>query len=592
MGVAAYSPEQTAWVLSARNTRALEYKQIAAEFASKWGGRRTSEQMRHLYRAASSAATGVAADASEKPKTRAELRAEVRAAREADAAWRRNHPYARFTRQTVGARRTTEKERGRWFVTAASPVTAQSRVDIDDDGYEVSSNLHKGFWAAIQGWSKQCGGEVVVLPLHAHMPALKGQPSHFDPALEDARECFAGEYIFNEHLRALDVHLNPQQVSPLTGLHRLRGGRHELVLNADGKQTVKRFNTSMLIAHAKQDMEVVPTGNGTTPRLLHATGACTMPEYLKNRIGRLAHEGHVIGGLVVEVDGDKFWVRQVQASDDGSFVDLGIRYRPDGGTEPVRAEAFRPGDVHAGRHSTEVLEAWTRLSDRISPKKVFVEDVFDGGSISHHKFSKGLTTALDKPVFESLESELSVCARLMDEIYTHIVPADGELLVVESNHHEHLHRYLNEGRYIKDKPNYALAHRMVVEVLDGRDPLRIRLDPGGRYAWLGSEDDYFVEGVQMAAHGHLGANGVKGTPVQLERVHAVGMGGHTHTPGIRGGQYTCGHSSQARHGYNPGPSSWLNTAGAVYPGGGRQLVTCIDGRFCLDDVLPEDEDGE
>ncbi len=572
MGVALYTPEQVAWVLEVRQTRALEYRALAREFATKFGGIRTAEQMRHLYRAHSSTAhgTSVGATAATKPEPK------------------QLHRYQGFTRASfTSARKTAEKQRGRWFFTAASPVTSQSPTDIVD-GEAVGSNLHREFWSAIQGWSKQVDGAVVVLPMHAHMPALRGQPSHYDPELERHRESFAVEFVLNEHLRALDVHLLPQQVSPLTGLHRLRGGRRELIYTAAGRPTVKRFNTSLIVAHAKQDMEVIPTGNGTTPRLLHATGACTRPEYLRNRIGRLAHEGHVIGGLVVEVDGDKFWVRQIQAADDGSFVDLGVRYRADGGTEPVRAEALRPGDIHAGRESPEVLEAWTRLADRVIPRRVFVEDVFDGGSISHHKAMKGLTTALDGEEFRDLETELAVCRAVMDRLYLNLVPQDGELLVVESNHHEHLARYLDEGRYIRDKANFAISHRMVVEMLDGIDPLRIRLDPRGRYVWLGSEDDYFVEGVQMAAHGHLGANGVKGSPAQLERVHAIGMSGHTHTPGIRGGQYTTGHSSQARHGYNPGPSSWLNTAGLVWQGGGRQLITCIDGRFCLDDEQKPD----
>lgn len=588
MATPIYTAEQVAYVLDARNTQALEYKQIAAGFASKWGGVRTSEQMRHLWRSASSVARGGPAVAAPRKPTREDARRAAREARESKP----KHPLQGFTRASFSAaRRESTKTRGRWLVTAASPVTSQSPTDMVD-GHAVGSNLHRGFWDAMQTWAAQTEGELVVLPMHAHMPALRGQPAHYDPLLEQHRDLFASEYIFNEHLRALDVHLNPQQVSPLTGLHRLRGGRHELVLSSDGRRTVRRFNTSLVVAHAKQDLEVVATGNGTVPRLLHATGACTHPEYLRNRIGRLATEGHVVGGLVVEVDADRFWIRQVQASDDGSFIDLGIRYRPDGGTEPVRAEAMRLGDLHIGRHSPEVLVAWEDISDLVSPRRVFVEDVFDGGSVSHHKHGRGLTTAQDEAVFASLREELDAGTRVMDAVYTVIVPSDAEMLVVDSNHHEHLARYLDEGRYLRDKPNYELAHRMVVEILDGVDPLRSRLDPSRRYRWLGAEEDFFVEGIQMAAHGHLGLNGMRGSPAQMERIHAHSMTGHTHTPSIRGGAYVVGHSSQARHGYNHGPSTWLNCCGLVWPGGGRQLVVCIDGRFRLDDGAATEEASE
>jgi hypothetical protein len=324
-------------------------------------------------------------------------------------------------------------------------------------------------------------------------------------------------------------------------------------------------------------MEIVATGNNTTPRMLHTTGCITLPEYLPNRIGAIAQDQHILGGLIVETDGDKFWVRQVQFAPDGSFCDIdGYKYTA-GKRKPIRASGFRPGDLHVGREDKEVLLADGRLCSTIKPSETFVEDVFDGESISHHNQFKRITYA--KRGFKTLEEELDYCRFLLTDI---AIACGGRLVVVDSNHHEHLGRYLEEGRYLRDD-NHEIAHRMVVGIYDGMDPLAHYIDPDSKYLWLTSENDYYVEGVQMAGHGHLGNGGSRGSLSQLERAYGAGMSGHAHTPQIRGRMFQVGHSSEKRHGYNKGISTWLNTRGVVWPGGQCQLVTVINGRYCLDD---------
>lgn len=571
IGKLLYSPEQIQFVLDARLTRAQEYRQIATEFAEKWGGARTSEQMRHLFRTYSQpgALQTATASAVESPQP-TELAP---------------HKYAQFTRAAFGGvKRVNAKPRARFFVTAASPVSNLSEM-MEMDGATYGQNLHFPLFQTIMNYCARMNAELVLLPLRAHMPALVDQPAHYDPRLWEFRDAFASEFVFNEHLKALDIHMNPQQVHPLTGLFRIRGGRTDLLVEVDGRQVAQRFNQSLIIAHAKQDLEPVATGNGTIARLLHTTGACTLPEYLSNRIGVIAAENHTLGGLIVEVDEDRFYVRQVQAHPaDGSFCDLGWQYFPSGEARPVRAEALRPGDLHAGLEDSDAMEAHAQLARLVRPKKEFVEDVFDAGSISHHKDKLGVTKAQRPPQFKSLEAELTWCRSVLSDLFEDAdVDGDGDIdfIIVESNHHEHLGRYLDEGRYIKDDANYELAHRMVVDTLDGKDPLRMRLDPEGNYIWLRDDEDYFVEGVQMAAHGHLGENGARGSAAQMERVHWNSMTGHAHTPRIRGRAFVVGHLSRARHGYNRGPSTWLHCMGLVWPGGQKQLVISIDGRFML-----------
>jgi hypothetical protein len=141
---------------------------------------------------------------------------------------------------------------------------------------------------------------------------------------------------------------------------------------------------------------------------------------------------------------------------------------------------------------------------------------------------------------------------------------------------------------MKDPTNFRLATEMTADVLAGRDPLSSRVLPVDSVAarMLGETEDVFVEGVQMAVHGHDGVNGMRGSPSQFRRHLRRGMSAHAHTAGIRGRWFTVGHSSTERHGYNKGPSTWSVTHGVVYPGGQCSLMTCIDGRSLLSE-LPE-----
>ncbi|MFK5283800.1 hypothetical protein ACI3PL_29915, partial [Lacticaseibacillus paracasei] len=65
------------------------------------------------------------------------------------------------------------------------------------------------------------------------------------------------------------------------------------------------------------------------------TGACTLPKYYDNkfvskRLSYIADHDHTIGAIIVEIENDKlFHFRQIQADENGSFIDYGVQYNPD-----------------------------------------------------------------------------------------------------------------------------------------------------------------------------------------------------------------------------------------------------------------------
>lgn len=472
------------------------------------------------------------------------------------------HPHEDFTREALGnISKTTNGKRKRFFITA---VGAAAPLHVD------------GFNTILKYCEKE-KAELVLLPMLAHVKALQDQPNHYDPLLKPYLNKFATEFIFNENIKAIELYLNPQQINSLTGLKRVRG-RDKLSVDPETSHLLKNHKkSSLIVAHSKQLMETLPTGNNSVPRIIHSTGSITVPNYQKNRVGVIAGEDHLLGGLILEVNDDEFYITQVQINErDGSFVDkYAKRFYPNGDVVQERAEAFVMGDIHPGLHSQVALNVWYEVWDIIRPKKVFVHDWLDGKSISHHLTKKRIQRAMLPTAFKTLEGEMEVAKEVLDQIYNNM-PEDADMYLVASNHPDHVTSYIDEGRYMKDSnENYALGHRMVVETLDGQDPIKNRIDPEGKFIWLERNQDFYVEGTQCASHGDVGANGSRGSIKQNEDVYSSSMTAHTHAPGIYHDAFVVGHTSIDRHGYNNGPSGWLVCSGSIYRGGHKQLVIAL-----------------
>lgn len=508
------------------------------------------------------------------------------------------HSYSDFTKEALGEiLKKKNVKSGRFFITAASPTTHLSEASwkqITKKRYEyvlkqeelknvtesavkeskgkyyelIKKNLFIPGFKTILSFCKKENAELLILPMRAHVKPLSNQPNHFDPELEPFKDHFVTEYIFNDYLMAFDAQLNPQQVNPLTGLDRIRN-----------KKAVDT-NTSLIVASSKQMYEPRASGNSKKPRVLYSTGCITKPEYLRNRVGRIAEEDHEIGGLIVELKNNKFFIRPVQIDENGTFIDLGKRYYPSGKVKNERAEFINIGDEHAGHHSPQLRKTLHSILKTLNPKAVGRNDVFDGTSISHHLENNYYAKSKLPQHFKSLKEELKVTKEVLFDIMPHI-SKDCKVYMIDSNHHDFLDRYLKSGRYIKDSINYDIAHRMVVMKLDGKNPLKEFVDPEDKLIWLKTNDDVYVEGYQINSHGHMGPDGARGSNINIEKVFGKVMKAHDHKIVKRYGLISCGHFSENRHGYNNGPSTWLPGLGVIYKGGQVQTITVIDGEWKL-----------
>ena len=461
---------------------------------------------------------------------------------------------------------------------------------------------HEGALKAIETFlGDNKGSEFFIVPGRAHVRALEGQPSTFDRVIMQYKSRFVTDMTINENLKIFDAQINPQHIDPLTGLHHITGKENGYLFDREDTNGiigdhVKNSRASLIIPHPKQMMNIMPNGKTTLPRLIHSTGSITGKQYYYNRIGRIAAEQHVLGGLIIDIVGKLFFVRQFQCNPKtGEFVDMGRRYHADGRVTTENALAMSFGDLHAGAHCEVALASALDMLELFNPEYAFWHDVFDARSISHHLDKDQVARHHREPWFKTLEAEGKKAYEVLQNIRSRSTKRTKNY-IVGSNHNGHLHKYLTEKRYKNDEANFELATDLMSLYLQKVDPLRALIDNGGRHPltahpavggelkgdfnWLSTSEDFWLEEVQYGEHGHNGIGGAKGNQNSHYIAYGKAVVGHRHKPGIYNGVFVNGTLTPYKQDYNSSqPLEWLHAHTVQYRGGHRQLIVEIDGVY-------------
>lgn len=448
--------------------------------------------------------------------------------------------FTHFTREALD--HNLELGDGKYFVTGVMPL---NKIDDKVVGRVVRPALETLL-------SEQKTIKPVLLPMTAHTKLGQKQPSYYDPALTPYADFFGSEVMFNKHLLAIDMKVNPQTTNPLARL---------------GKQAQKQ---SIIIASPRQHHGMVATGNETIASSMYSTGVINYPAYQSNHTGRLAEEAHRIGGLIVEVKGDKFFARRARFDEQGGYYDLAT-YHSYLGNRPSRVEALVFGDIHFGHHDEELMKVAIDLIKLLKPKKILFHDAFDGLAISHHL---NMIDKILRPAWAySLETEAQVTIYWMNKLKA-IAPADCEFIFVGSNHNNFLTRYLKDRRYMNDEINFKLAHQLQLDLLEGHNPLA-RLLNLNYIRFLGEDEDLFIKGIQCGNHGHIGVNGARGSRATVRMTASRVLSGHGHSPYEDDNHMGLGMWTKPKHGYNHGASTWMPTVAAIQPDASWQNIMAI-----------------
>lgn len=385
---------------------------------------------------------------------------------------------------------------------------------------QAHASPHTKFWEGLKAYAEKREAELIVLPMIGN--SAKQDWTEVHPKFKDYLEY--GRRNLNSNIRIEQFNVRPYQIDPLTGLDRFA-----------------QQGTTLVFASPKQRLRPIAHSNQKFPKFLVTTGACTRPNYAtsqdvsaeRRRLGDVARRDHVYGALVVEIDTQKrFHMRHLRANSEGEFVDLGILYSGKE-TKPAKLEAMVLGDFHSGMSDPEVVKATIKMIREFGPTRLVLHDFFDGHSVSHHNVKKPIREFLIQ-VFDKnmgfLEGELKAAYDRL-KIFSEMV---DEVVVVFSNHHAFLHRYLEEFRWTKEPHNLRIAAKLMsyMAEADYRDPVEAGIRMFGslpNVRFLREDEDYKIQGYQLGAHGDKSDSvgfGGYGSMVSKEQAWGKSISGH------------------------------------------------------------------
>lgn len=467
----------------------------------------------------------------------------------------------------------------------ASEINKRFLDDVTDlvgfEKYVITSvqndtDLNLPFLKSLEGYCEANGAKLIVIPIRYQNPTIISKPV---AATWDSR---VQKYMMDQVLdlgpvKILgDLKIQATMQSPLNGLEPLTCGK------------------TTIVGHAQIQLRSCPRLQDDHPIILTTTGTISETNYSDSRVGYIAEFNHSLGAVVLEIPytGDEFHIRHVSGQEEnGEFVDLGVRYKPDGSSEFEGALAIVTGDEHALLVSGEVVKATYTNEDsivnKLKPEFIVRHDVLDSYSISHHH-DKDLFRQIHKARYNiTLEGELEATLRFIDKT-TPSYPEFKANVFVPSNHNSHLMKWLQNEKSAADPINAHIYTYLRYRVLNSMttegwgDPFVLWLSaklPENKNVFLKRGESKMIGDIEVGLHGDAGINGSRGSAKSISRLSAKTIIGHSHSPCIEKGTYQVGTSTPFDLEYTNGLTSWMNTHCVIYKNSKRQMINIINGRW-------------
>lgn len=416
-----------------------------------------------------------------------------------------------------------------------------------------ATKVHRQFLTNMESYAEFLDAEILVIPFRYKNPT---SVFTINQEADDWWDSSITKYLtlnrhdLNNRVSVLsDVKIQPTASQPLQGLEGMTGDH------------------SCVVGHPRLELKTVPVMDTTKPKIMFTTGAVTKPNYTDSKAGKKGEFHHTYGFAIVEIkDDNTFFFRQVSANDrTGEFIDLFYGVKDGVVSAESGVEAIALGDIHVRNCDPNVTNiTFNDIFKKLPPKKVFIHDIIDSESISHHNL---------KDPFLQHELEVSGRNDLAEEINEMIEwlkPLESfDTYIVRSNHDEHIDKFLNETDWRKMNTfknaipymEYSLA-KLNGKAKNGIVPYIINLNYP-KMKCLGYDDNISVKGYLMSNHGHLGASGSRGSINQFSKLATKTVTGHSHTIGRVGGAVSVGTSTYLNLRYVRGASTWVQAHGIV-----------------------------
>lgn len=441
------------------------------------------------------------------------------------------------------------------------------------------------FWTSIKRYAAANEAEIIVIPVRYKNPTSQGENAR--QKIQDAwwppelHEYLTDDAIQLHHGFWLMAHVRVQAtaVNPLSSLAPLARG------------------ASAVFGHSQLAMETVPTTRNK-PQVLYTTGSVSEIDFSDTKAGVKAAFHHSSAAVIAEVDDDWVHLRAVVADENDGFYDCanGPRYYHPRGDR--RADegivALTPGDSHVKFIDPEVKSATYTSADSIcavlKPSYIIHHDLIDFYWSSHHRRKDPVHKyALHKSGDGSIEKEMREVVSFMHET----TPSGCEVLVVASNHNEHVLRWMSEVDVLNEEPwnvdIFVELWSLLKDTIEFEpskgvehgDPFELWIKPqlDCEVRFLSRDEPYYIADIDVSNHGDKGINGSRGSRQQYAKVASKTIIGHGHSPGIAKGCYQVGTSDYIKRDYRKGPHGNANAHCVIYPNGKRQMIFIVNGKW-------------
>ena len=360
-----------------------------------------------------------------------------------------------------------------------------------------------------------------------------------------------------------DIKIQPTAVNPMVGMRALSGVN------------------SCIFGGPKVHLEMIPVLEGQISKMMVTTGSITEKNYTDSKSGKVGDFHHTFGFCIVEIkDEETFFIRQVTADDKtGNFSDLNYTMKNGKVCKNDTIAAIVLGDLHLGHHDEQLIDVTLNdLMVRLKPDNVVLHDVFDGHSISHHESKDAFKLyQREKDGSNSVKLEVDNMLEWLKKV------AKYKVTIVRSNHDDFIDRWLINNDWKKNIKNaleyieYAGAilrgdatKGIIPYLIEQKFPKMVTLD---------RSTSFQVKGWELGQHGDIGANGSRGSLLQMRGLNTKCVVGHYHSAGRKDGAIAVGTSTHLRVGYNIGPSSWVQAHVIIHQDGKAQIITFINGEY-------------
>ncbi|MBI5005394.1 MAG: IS1 family transposase [Candidatus Lloydbacteria bacterium] len=441
--------------------------------------------------------------------------------------------------------------------------------------------VHKGFWKSLEYAAEYYDAERVVIPGRYKNPTsqwTQGNDEHEWWCPEVVPYLFDGRMKLNERIVILgDVKIQWAARKPLASMDTLTK------------------NMSGIVGHGNRALRSIATPQHKHPKLMLTTGACTMPNYTDTKQGAIGEFNHCFGALIVEIDGDVFYVRELNADQRGSFIDLNMEFTSEGIGRAKPALSISMGDVHQRFMLPQVIDATftakRSMMNFLRPRYLIWHDLLDFHTRNHHHKDDWITGygkwKADK---ECVRTEIEEAIRFVNDK----TPKNCKSIIVSSNHDRALLRWLKEADFKKDPVNLAFYLEIAAKVaksakisqsgIDYIDPFIVyaKKCAAKNVQFLKQGESFVLADVEYGLHGDNGPNGSRGTTQNLSTIGVKVTKGHNHTAEIIDGCYSAGKSTGMLEYEAGGPSSHTNSHVVQYANGKRTIIFIINGRYRLE----------